>query len=94
MRSDVAQVGSTKIAVVGTGAWGVVVASQMASQGRAVTLVARTREEAALLSSARQSPRVPGVALPDTLRVSANLQSVISEAVSYTHLTLPTNREV
>ena len=80
MRSDVAQVGSTKIAVVGTGAWGVVVASQMASQGRAVTLVARTREEAALLSSARQSPRVPGVALPDTLRVSANHQSVISEA--------------
>ena len=80
MRSDVAQVGSTKIAVVGTGAWGVVVASQMAIHGRSVTLVARTREEAALLSSTRQSPRVPGVALPDTLRVSANLQSVISEA--------------
>ncbi len=80
MRGEVAQIGATNIAVVGTGAWGVVVASQIASQGRAVTLVARTGDEAALLRSTRQSLRIPGVALPDTLRVSADLQNVISLA--------------
>ncbi|MSQ43507.1 MAG: NAD(P)-dependent glycerol-3-phosphate dehydrogenase [Chloroflexi bacterium] len=80
MRPEVGIMGATKLAVVGTGAWGVVIASQIASQERAVTLVARTREEASLLSSTRRSPRVPGMALPDSLRVSADLQDAISTA--------------
>lgn len=59
------------IAVVGAGAWGTALAVLYAEQGYRVTLVARDAGRAAMLARERVNPRLPGVVLPDGLRVSA-----------------------
>jgi len=62
-----------RIAVVGAGAWGVALANVAARAGRTVTLVARDREAAAAIATARESPRLPGIAIDRRVRVGAAL---------------------
>ena len=56
-----------KTVVVGTGAWGVAIAIQVAAHGRPVALLARTCAEAAALHKSRHSPRHPAVPFPPLL---------------------------
>jgi glycerol-3-phosphate dehydrogenase (NAD(P)+) len=60
-----------KIIVLGAGAWGTAVAASAAARHE-VTLWARDPDQAALLDSQRENRRyLPGIALPDTLGLSA-----------------------
>ncbi len=56
------------ILVVGAGAWGTALAVHCARAGHRVTLWARNP---APIAAARQSPRLPGVTLPDSITVTA-----------------------
>ncbi len=68
----------TKIAVIGTTSWGTTLAVLLARKGSAVSLWARTEEEARRLSSARQNAVfLPDVLFPDNLSVT----SVVAEAL-------------
>jgi glycerol-3-phosphate dehydrogenase (NAD(P)+) len=58
-----------RIAVIGAGAWGTALANCAARAGRDVTLWARDPAAVALLTSKRESPRLPGIRLDD--RVAA-----------------------
>lgn len=58
------------IAVIGAGAWGTALAVQAARAGRCVTLWAR---DPAPIDAARESPRLPGVRLPDGVTVTGTL---------------------
>lgn len=60
----------SSIAVVGGGAWGTALAVQAARAGQQVTLWAR---RAALMQAGRESPRLPGVRLPDAVQVTDQL---------------------
>ena len=60
-----------RLAVVGTGSWGVVLACHVAALGHAVTLLARTEAEADSLRAAGVSPRLPGQEFPPALRITA-----------------------
>ncbi len=60
-----------RIAVVGAGAWGVALANVAARAGCTVTLVARDRKAADAIASARESPRLPGIAIDPRVQVSA-----------------------
>src|SRR5919201_1118370 len=50
-----------RIAVVGAGAWGTVLANVIARAGRSVLLAARHRAAADVLAKRRESPRLPGL---------------------------------
>ncbi len=62
-----------RIAVLGAGAWGTALAIQAARAGSAVTLWARDPQRAQAIAALRQSPRLPGVLLPEAVRVTADL---------------------
>jgi glycerol-3-phosphate dehydrogenase (NAD(P)+) len=60
-----------RAAVVGAGAWGTTLAVMLARAGLDVDLGCRTREQAELLGAARENAHyLPGVALPDGVRVA------------------------
>jgi glycerol-3-phosphate dehydrogenase (NAD(P)+) len=63
------------IAVVGAGAWGVALANLVARAGRTVTLVARDRAAATTIAEKRESPRLPGIAIDQRVKVSAVLDA-------------------
>ena len=62
-----------KVAVIGAGAWGTALAIQAARAGCAVTLWARDPAKAASIASTRENPRLPGIRLPDSIAVTAEL---------------------
>jgi glycerol-3-phosphate dehydrogenase (NAD(P)+) len=62
------------IGVIGAGAFGTALAVALAREGRAVTLWARDAAAVARMNAARENvARLPGVALPDDLCVTADL---------------------
>ena len=58
------------VAVIGAGAWGTALTVQAARAGAAVTLWAR---DPAPLAAARESRHLPGVRLPDAVRVTGDM---------------------
>ncbi len=58
------------IGVIGAGAWGTALAVLHAQAGRDVTLWARDAQRASTMLISRRNERLPGVALPDRLRIS------------------------
>ena len=63
----------SRLAVVGTGAWGIALALQAARAGHHVALVARDPASASVLDSKRESPRLPDIRLPDGMEVRCDL---------------------
>jgi glycerol-3-phosphate dehydrogenase (NAD(P)+) len=61
---------ASRIAVIGAGAWGIALAAQAARAGAHVHLWARQPDS---LSDARTLPRLPHVALPDSITVSGEM---------------------
>ncbi len=61
------------IGVIGAGAWGTALAVLLARAGKPVTLWARDAERAALMQAGRQTPRLPGVTLPEGLLVTSEI---------------------
>ncbi|MCS6890869.1 MAG: NAD(P)-binding domain-containing protein, partial [Rhodovarius sp.] len=60
----------SSVAIIGAGAWGLALAVQAAKAGATVRLWARSG--AGLLAATRQSPRLPGLVLPEGLEVHAD----------------------
>jgi glycerol-3-phosphate dehydrogenase (NAD(P)+) len=58
------------IGVIGAGAWGTALAVLHAQAGRDVTLWARDAQRASTMLISRRNDRLPGVTLPDRLRIS------------------------
>ncbi len=70
----------TALAVLGAGAWGSAFAAVMAARHR-VHLWARDPEQTRAILAARSNQRyLPGITLPDSLQVSADLEKSISGA--------------
>lgn len=75
--------------VVGAGAWGTAFALHLARLGHRVTLVPRRAEHAGDISRARENAEyLPGVALPPTVAVTADLVAALS-AVDVVMLACP-----
>jgi glycerol-3-phosphate dehydrogenase (NAD(P)+) len=79
----------SELAVIGAGAWGTALAIQAARAGREVTLWARDPTNAAAIEQSRINPRLPGIRLPGTIRVTGQLPATadaILLAVPMQHL--------
>jgi glycerol-3-phosphate dehydrogenase (NAD(P)+) len=59
----------SKVVVVGAGGWGTALALQAVRAGNRVALVARDTASASVLAASRESNRLPGHRLPDSLEV-------------------------
>ncbi|MBS7810642.1 NAD(P)H-dependent glycerol-3-phosphate dehydrogenase [Roseococcus pinisoli] len=60
----------SEVAVIGAGAWGTALAIHAARCGHRVVLWARDPGRAAAMQASRDNPRLPGIALPEGLRVT------------------------
>jgi glycerol-3-phosphate dehydrogenase (NAD(P)+) len=68
-------------AIVGAGSWGTAVGLVLVEAGHDVVLLARTPAQAAAMSATRQNSRyLPGVRLPDALRVTADPAEALRDA--------------
>ena len=56
-----------QIAVIGAGAWGVALANVITRAGRSVTLAARDAQSATVIDERRESPRLPGIRLNESI---------------------------
>jgi glycerol-3-phosphate dehydrogenase (NAD(P)+) len=71
---------SERIAVLGTGAWGTALAVRLAAGGARVALWGRDAPTVAAIAAARESPRLPGVLLPDAVALHADVAAALAEA--------------
>lgn len=70
-----------RIAIVGTGAWGLTLAAVLGAHGRRIRLWARTPAEAERLARERRDPlRLPQRDLPPTVEVTADLPFALAGA--------------
>lgn len=73
--------GSTRVAVLGAGAWGTVLAALLAGAGGEVALWARRPEHAAALERRRENvDYLPGFPLPAAVRPTSDLEEAAAEA--------------
>ena len=70
-----------KITVLGSGGWGTALALLLVDNGNDVTLWSYSRERSELLERTRENPRLAGVALPEALKLSAELDSVAESGI-------------
>ena len=71
---------SSKVAVLGAGAWGTALAIHLARLGEPVTLWAHRKESAQQLRVERQNSRyLPNIQFPDCLHVRENLDEVLND---------------
>jgi len=61
------------VAVIGAGAWGTALAGVAARAGRDVVLYARSPERAAQIAATRANPKLPGVMLDASIKVTSDL---------------------
>jgi glycerol-3-phosphate dehydrogenase (NAD(P)+) len=61
------------VAVIGAGAWGTALAAVAARAGRDVILYARDAAAAAVMTTSRENPRLPGVPLEPRIAVTGDL---------------------
>jgi glycerol-3-phosphate dehydrogenase (NAD(P)+) len=70
-----------KFVVVGAGAWGTAFALHLSRVGHSVALVPRRKEQARDVAARRENVEyLPGVLLPDVLRVTASLEDALADA--------------
>ncbi len=76
----------SRLAIAGAGAWGTALAVQACRAGQTVTLVARDAAAVDRMRDSRETPRLPGIRLPATLRVA----SAVPDDTELTFCAVPT----
>lgn len=70
-----------KITVLGSGGWGTALALLLLENGNDVTLWSYCQEESDTLKEKRENPMLPGVPLPETLKLTADMSCVKDSGV-------------
>ena len=70
----------SEIVVLGAGAWGTALAIQAARAGNDVVLWARAGADS--IAASRESPRLPGVLLPDVVRVTDDISRLSGTVIA------------
>ena len=65
-----------RITVAGSGGWGTALAISLCQKGHAVTLWSHNPEKARQMEQTRENPMLPGIKLPEALRISGDPKCV------------------
>lgn len=68
----------TTVTIVGAGAWGTALALAINRSGPSVTLVAQDASEKNILTKNRECPRIPGVDIPEDIKIVSGLENAAS----------------
>lgn len=69
-----------RVAVVGAGSWGTALGVLLARKGHEVTLWSHDAAVARQLTAEQSTPYLPDVAVPETIRVSTDVEQAVSDA--------------
>ena len=76
-----------KIAVIGSGSWGVALSIHLARCGHQIKIWSYEEEEKRLINEERKCKFLPGVVINDNIMCSNNFEEVIEEADFILHVT-------
>lgn len=76
-----------KIAIIGSGSWGVALGIYLANQGNEVKIWSFDEEEKRLINEERKCMFLPNVTVPDNIECSNNFEDVIKDAEFILHVT-------
>lgn len=81
-----------KVAILGAGSWGTALSLVLARKGEQVCLWGRNQEKLAQIETLRENlPYLPGVLLPESVEVTANLEVALQDT-KYIVLAVPSRR--
>lgn len=76
-----------KIAVIGSGSWGVALSVYLASRGNEVKIWSFSEEEINLINNEKKCKFLPNIKLPENIFASNNFEDVINDAEIILHVT-------
>ena len=76
-----------KIAIIGSGSWGVALATYLANVGNQVKIWSFSEEERDLINNEKKCKFLPGLDLPEGIYCSTNFEEVIKDAELILHVT-------
>ncbi len=76
-----------KIAIIGSGSWGVALATHLARCGNSVKLWSFSEEEKEIINKEKRCKFLPGLQLPDNIECSTDFEDVIKDAEFILHVT-------
>ena len=76
-----------KIAIIGSGSWGVALSAYLANEGNEVKIWSFDEEEKRLINEERKCKFLPNVVVPDNIECSNNFEEVIKDAEFILHVT-------
>ena len=76
-----------KIAIIGSGSWGVALATHLARRGNYVKIWSFSEEEKKLINEEKRCKFLPEVELPDNITCFTNFEEVIQDAEFILHVT-------
>lgn len=77
-----------RIAVLGSGTWGIALARVLSNNGHSVTVWSKFPEEARQLDLTREAPNLPGVRIPEGIRFTA-VPAEAAEGADYLLMAVP-----
>ena len=76
-----------KIAIIGSGSWGVALAIHLSKMGNSIKIWSYAEEEANLINKEKKCMFLPGVSIPENIECKTNFEEVIKEADLILHVT-------
>ena len=76
-----------KIAIIGSGSWGVALAIHLASIGNDVKIWSYEEEEKRLINEEKKCMFLPNVTIPENVKCSTDFQEVIEDSEFILHVT-------
>ena len=76
-----------KIAVIGSGSWGIALSVYLASQGNKVNVWSFAEEEINLINNEKKCKFLPNITLPENIYVTSDFKEVIDDAEIILHVT-------
>lgn len=76
-----------KIAVIGSGSWGVALSVYLASRGNEVKIWSFSEEEINLINNEKKCKFLPNITLPENIFASNNFEEVINDSEIILHVT-------
>ena len=76
-----------KIAIIGSGSWGVALAIYLAGQGNEIKIWSFSEEEKNLINNERKCKFLPNATIPDGIYCSNNMEEVIKDTEVILHVT-------